>query len=415
MKLLTKTSISYLWVSFVVLLVMGILLFFVLKTAVSAEIREQLELELAKVVAETERGGKINSPLIRITAGTEAELNSPPIFSDTLIYDNLQNEEEGYYYLKQSKLVNHQPLTILVMDSYIGWDGYTKAILIIFVFMASMLVIAGALVNYRISKKVWSPFLSNLDLLKSYSVSSKQHLELKSSNIDEFEALNAVATGLINKARNEYQVLKEFTENASHEIQTPLSILKSRLESISQLAMDDELARFITDAKLAADRLSRVNRSLLLLAKLENDHFEDQQMMRLDSALIKNLTLMEDLFEQRDITISQHTELVSLVASPYLIDILIINLLSNLRSHAIPGSEGAVVLNQRGMSFSNEGAPLKFRKEQLFTRFGKGFNGYQGTGLGLSIVKQICILHNWTISYHYTNKLHTFQIDFSNQ
>lgn len=413
MKLLSKTSISYLWVSFAVLFVMGIMLFLFLKTAVSQEVKEQLELETDMVMADLMEGKPISSPLLNIRKLALKDLEKPLLFKDTLIYDRIQKEQEGYYLLRSVKLVKGQAVEITVMNTYIGWDGYVQAIGIIFILMAFSLVIAGAFVNYSINKKIWSPFLFNLSLLTKYSVSSKAPLELKASAIDEFEDLNLVIKGLVKRARIEYVDLKEFTENVSHEIQTPLSILKSRLESISQLPMDADLSRFLVDAKMAADRLSRVNKGLLLLAKLKNDQFEDIKMVQLDQILHTNLVLMEDLFEQRNLGLQQEIAPKEVLTSPHLMEILITNLLSNLRIHATPGTTVRIRLNAAGMEFANQGQPLQFPEEKLFSRFGKTFNGYAGTGLGLSIIKQICIINNWEISYAYRESQHIFSVNFS--
>jgi len=412
MKLVTKTSISYLWLSFVVLLVMGSMLFFFLKAAVSAEIREQLELELAMVTTALKAGQPVKSPMIEIDTVSKATWKLKPVFKDTLIYDAVQQEQEGYYYLKTYQLINGQAISIRVLNAYIGWGGYTQAILTIFIAMACLLVIAGAVVNHNINKKIWRPFLTNLNLLNSYSVSAQADLILQPSKIDEFEGLNRVILDLAKRARIEYVDLKEFTENVSHEIQTPLSVLKSRLENISQSPLDENFARFLLDAKEAADRLSRVNRGLLLLAKLKNDQFEDSKVIHLEEILIANILLMEDLFEQRSLSIDQKIEPVQLFGSPYLMEILILNLLSNLRIHAVPGSQVYLKLDQAKMEFVNEGPPLNFPVEKLFLRFGKSFNGYKGTGLGLSIVKQICVINNWKIIYSYAGGRHVFRVEF---
>lgn len=412
MKLLSKTSISYLWVSMAILLVTGVLLFFFLKTAVSAEIEEQLELELAMVKQDLQAGKVISFPLAKIDTVSYSMLKKPQVFRDTLIYDYVQKEYEGYYYLQKAVPIHNKTLQITVLTSYIGWDGYVKAILAMFVVMATLFLISGTLVNYRINKTIWTPFLQNLSILKSYSVSSGEQLRLNASDIDEFTALNTVVLDLTGRAKSEYENLQEFTENASHEIQTPLSILKSRLESISQLPMDATLSRFLLDAKQAADRLSRVNRGLLLLVKLENDQFENKTKIRLDELLMTNIALMEDLFEQRKLRINQEISPVMIFASVYLMEIMLINLLSNLRSYASPDSTANIVLDAYSLQFINEGPPLPFAHEKLFTRFGKSSHGGSGTGLGLSIVKQICLNNKWNIDYSYAKGRHIFTVKF---
>lgn len=412
MKLLSKTSRNYLWVSFTVMAITGVLLFFFLLKTVSEEIREQLELQSEMVTAELTAGKIIRFPLVQINSEKTAALYQPPIFRDTLMYDHIQKKKEGYYYLKQTRIISGKPVSIMVMTTHIGWDGYTEAIVIIFIVMACMLVFAGGLVNYFINRKLWTPFLLNLHQLKSYSVSSKTNLQLIPSPIDEFKELNIVIADLAKRARKEYTGLKEFTENASHEIQTPLTIIKSRLESISQLPIDAELANYLLDAKQALDRLSKLNKGLLLLAKLDNDTFPDQKRIDLGVMLRSITEQMEDLFEQRGIKIITDIQDKKIYGSPYLLEILISNLLSNMRLHAKPNGQIKIMLDNRQMAFSNEGDPMAFPEDRLFTRFGKTAAGYNGNGLGLSIIKQICIAHQWSIVYFYDKNVHVFEIKF---
>jgi len=412
MKLLSKTSISYLWVSFTVLAITGVLLFQLLRKFVSDETREQLELQTEMVAIALQKGKPISFPFVEITPLQAKKNDQLPIFRDTLIDDFVQQKKEGYYYLKEKKMILGVPFMITVMSANIGWDGYSQAILFIFIIMACLLLLAGALVNYFINKRLWDPFLINLERLKQYSVSSQTALQLVPSAIDEFKELNEVTADLAKRAREEYTSLKEFTENASHEIQTPLMIIKSRLESISQRSIDEVVARYLVDTKQAVDRLSRLNRGLLLLAKLDNDTFPDQEQVNLNVILQNLLVQMADLFEQRNMTLQTTIKAKKVDGSPYLLEILITNLLSNILQHAQKESEIRIELDANHMLFSNPGAPLEFAADKLFARFGKESKKQNGNGLGLSIVKQICMTHHWEITYSYLAHCHIFEITF---
>ena len=267
--------------------------------------------------------------------------------------------------------------------------------------------------NYFVNRKVWQPFLINLQRLKSYSVSSKDELMLDSSNISEFEEMNSALQELAEKARREYSALKEFTANASHEIQTPLSIIQSRLESISQFQLLPELARFVVDAKTATTRLSRVNKGLLLLAKLENNYFPDKQLVNLEDFLNTQIDQTEDLLLHKGLIVHREIESKAVEASPFLLEILISNLLSNILAHSSPNAKATISLKSNRMTFSNEGKPLNFSESKLFSRFGKGIDNYKGNGLGLSIVKQICIVNGWDITYSYDQGMHVFEIQLN--
>lgn len=412
MRLLSKLSYYYFWLSAFVLGITGMMLFLFLRHEVSKEIEEQLELQTDMVAEEIRMGRNVNFPLVQITRGNVQLMKLPRVFKDTLLYDRLQKESEGYYYFAESKKISNNYYRIKVMTTYIGWNNYSRTIIYIFMCIAVMLIILGTLVNYFISSRIWKPFLINLKRMKDYSVSSKEALELARTDVKEFQEMNFVLADLAARGRREYNALKEFTENASHEIQTPLSILRTRLESISQLPVNDDLARLLNDAKQAALRLNKVNKGLLLLAKLENDAFIDKQSILVHEVLKRNFDLMEDLFQTKALNVTLAIQHKEVFVSSSLMEILISNLLSNALSYSPVKGSVYISLTDEYLEIGNEGSPLTFEESKLFTRFGKGSPGLSGNGLGLSIVKQICISYEWNIAYRYAENQHFFKISF---
>lgn len=412
MRLLSKLSYYYFWLSAFVLGITGMMLFLFLRHEVSKEIEEQLELQTDMVAEEIRMGRNVNFPLVQITRGNVLLMKLPRVFKDTLLYDRLQKESEGYYYFAESKKISNNYYRIKVMTTYIGWNNYSRTIIYIFMCIAVMLIILGTLVNYFISSRIWKPFLINLKRMKGYSVSSKEALELARTDVKEFQEMNFVLADLAARGRREYNALKEFTENASHEIQTPLSILRTRLESISQLPVNDDLARLLNDAKQAALRLNKVNKGLLLLAKLENDAFIDKQSILVHEVLKRNFDLMEDLFQTKALKVTLAIQHKEVFVSSSLMEILISNLLSNALSYSPVKGSVSISITDEYLEIGNEGSPLTFEESKLFTRFGKGSPGLSGNGLGLSIVKQICISYQWNIAYRYAENQHFFKISF---
>ncbi len=412
MKLLSKISYYHFWLSAIVLGITGCMLFLFLRNEISKEIEEQLELQTNMVAEEIHMGKNVAFPLVNITKGNESLMKLPKVFKDTLIYDKVQKVTEGYYYFSESRKINGTPYRIMVMTTYIGWDNYSKTIIYIFLSIAALLIVLGTLVNYFISRRIWKPFLINLKRMQGYSVSSKEELELTLTDVKEFQEMNKVLIDLAARGKKEYTALKEFTENASHEIQTPLSILKTRLESISQQPLTVDLTRLLNDAKQATIRLSKVNKGLLLLAKLENNAFTDVQWVSLQDVLQRNFDLMEDLFEHKGLHVEQLIQNKLVYASSFLMEILVSNLLTNALSYTAANAKIIITLSEQTLEISNEGEPLSFPVSKLFTRFGKGAAGNKGNGLGLSIVKQICKINNWQVNYHYNNGMHHFSITF---
>lgn len=412
MRLLTRISIYFLCLSTIVLGIAGILLYIFLRNEISREMEEQLEMQLDMVASELQGGRKISYPLVDIRSGGEILMRLPKVFKDTLLYDHLQKETEGYYYFEESKMINHKPYRIRVMTTYIGWENYARTITYMFLLIATLLVALGTLINYFMNRSIWKPFLINLRRMQGYSVSSREELQLARTRTTEFQEMNTVLSDLAARGKREYTALKEFTENASHEIQTPLSILKTRLETISQVPLDSAVIRPLADAKQAVNRLSKVNKGLLLLAKLENDAFQDKRQINLRATIIHNYSLMEDVFEHKGIKVNQQLSDYSVFASQTLMDILVSNLMTNMISHAPADAAASIYLNAIQLVFSNEGPPLTFDAARLFSRFGKGIPGYKGNGLGLSIVKQICQVNGWIVEYTYKEHRHTFDIRF---
>ncbi|SDD38756.1 Signal transduction histidine kinase [Mucilaginibacter pineti] len=411
MKLLTKTSLHYLWVSGVLLLASCFLWFVLLKRDISAEIKEQLELEAELVIHEIKEGNPINFPLVKIEQGQN---NAVKIFKDTVIFDPLQQKNEDYYLLTQSRIINNRPYRITVTTAHIGWAEYFKAIMYMFVILVSLLICGGVGVNYLISKNIWRPFLKNMAILKGFSLAKNQDLALVKSDINEFEELNAVMTDFVTQARREYKSLQEFSENASHELQTPISIIRARLESISQLPLDTKAASYLVDAKQSLDRLSKVNKGLLLLAKLEHDNFPDLQRISLSVTVTDIIDQFEELFNSKRLHLKHDIQPVTINASPHLVNIMVSNLLSNMRNHTEPGKFVAVALSPDKLMFVNEGKLLTFSEDALFTRFKNKDAASTGIGLGLSIIKQICLVHGWVINYGYSNGRHHFTVFLKN-
>lgn len=410
MKLLAKTSLYYFYASFALLIVFGGLLFLILKNDISDEIKEQLDLQVEMISAELKQGHTISYPLTSIK---KINTLQPPHFRDTLIYDHFQKQIEDYYAFSTTKQIKGDYYVITVMTTYIGWEEYFKTIGLVFLILGALLLATGVAVNFFISRKIWQPFINNLSILKKHALSSKEDLVLMTTQTEEFEELNSVLIDFAIRAQNEYQGLQEFTENSSHELQTPISIIRSRLENLGQMDLIADNTRYLQEAKEALTRLTKVNKGLLLLARLSGTHFPDMQQVSLSSLLTNQVQQLEELFISKQLKL--HTDVADCMvnASPHLMDILLSNLLSNQLKYANAESILLITLNSQMIDFRNEGAPLPFAQSDIFNRFTKGDPKRSGVGLGLSIVKKICDLHQWSIVYAYEDGVHIFRINFS--
>jgi signal transduction histidine kinase len=211
------------------------------------------------------------------------------------------------------------------------------------------------------------------------------------------------------KAEEDYLLLKEFTENASHELQTPLSIIRSKLEMlIQEQDLSERQSEIVRSAFAAIKKLSRLNQSLLLLTKISNQQFNDLEEIPLDEKIESKLGQFRELWQTSGIEVSSHLLPATIRASPELIDILLNNLFSNASNHNIPQGVIDISLESRRLCICNTGLSVPLDPRRMFTRFYKGEQHTGHNGLGLSIIKQICEVTTLRPAYQFSGNRHTF-------
>jgi len=269
------------------------------------------------------------------------------------------------------------------------------------------------LTNRYILNGLWKPFYKTLIELKSFNISDNKSLNLKNTNVDEFNELNATVQGMSKKVKDDFQNLKQFTENASHEMQTPLAVITSKLDTLIQ---DEKLNSGqydqINDIYAATNKLSRLNQSLLLLVKIENNLIDDVELLKLDSLIEEKIKQFSELLTDKQIKLNATLVPKQISASKYLVDILLNNLFSNAIRHNINSGEITITLTGDKLIFQNNGIEMPLDQERVFERFIKSKRS-EGTGLGLALVKNICNKYSWQINYYYNVSLHTFEIGFN--
>lgn len=411
MKLLQRSLRYNIIITVISLAVAGILMYYLLKKEIIDEMREQLEYQVQGIHQSLENGHAVSYPLVEVEK-VDDHVAAYALFRDTLIYDPLQHKSEDYYYLLSVKENSTGNYRIRVMTTYIGWHEYSSTIFTMLFFTTVLLTLLNVAGSYFFNKRIWFPFFYNLDKLKNFSVSSDEPISLQSSTVVEFKELQKSLQDLADRSQKEYKALREFTENASHEMQTPLGIIQAKLDRMSQLEVSEELANHIVQAKSGVERLKKLNKGLLLLAKLDNNAYPDKTEISLDIQLRKQLELLEELLAGKKITTVVNIKPVKVYANLFLTEVMLSNLLSNAIRYTAPGNTIHLSLSGSILEISNPGAPLDFPENLLFQRFRKSSQNIQATGLGLSIVYQICQLNNWKVSYQYRESNHVFTVLF---
>lgn len=278
-----------------------------------------------------------------------------------------------------------------------------------------LLILLSGLVtiNWWISRRIWQPFYDTLEELKKFEVEKTPNVQLTSSSVKEFEDLNRAILQLTARDRQIYLSQKEFTENAAHEMQTPLAIFQTKLELLLQMNLSEPQAQVMESLMNVTSRLIKLNKALLLLSKIDSRQFSETELV--DAALLTStlLSLYEEEASEKSIALKLDIQSnFNLQFNATLIDILFSNLLSNAIRHGHLQSTVLITIEDGVWQIQNEGEPLAIAPEKIFDRFQKSTTHAASTGLGLAIVKEICDTSGLTIQYQFQNNKHRFIIWF---
>lgn len=342
---------------------------------------------------------------------------SAPSTKDTLFtiesYDSLHGGVIPFRRYVSGVHVQNRPYQLTIQESMVSSRDLVSAIVAIQAGLLIFLFLGLVFINRKLSRTIWHPFYKILERLKLYQLDKDTSIELPHSTTAEFRDLSSAITQLISNNRNAYESQKEFTENASHEIQTPLAVLTGKLDLLMQTELTEHQAELIGNIHASALRLSRLNRNLLLLAKIENNQFQTLEEVECGEMITNLLQQFEESIHSKIITIKYaHPEnTLSIKSNRALIEILLSNLISNAIRYAPTNS--AIVIERTAQYFeiSNEGAPLK-KPEAVFERFTREGTTFIGTGLGLAIAKKIVDQLGYRLTYEYKDGHHHFKIVF---
>lgn len=237
---------------------------------------------------------------------------------------------------------------------------------------------------------------------------------LEDSNIKEFSRLNTAVEKMMENSSKSYQLQKEFTENASHELQTPLAVFQSKLDILMQQQdITENQAVIIQDLYQMSGRVSRLSRNLLLLAKIDNRQYNLTEQVDVVKVLEDLMPYLESLADGLAIVKDFQVKTLRVKANRSLLESLVNNLVVNAVRHN--KTNGKIILSVTADSItvantSDEGA---LDASHIFDRFYRAEKRGNGYGLGLSIAKAVCDYHGWIINYEYRDGLHNFNVRFS--
>ncbi len=383
-------------------------------------IRQRIEDELSRSNFSDEEIESVVKLWSVIEPGTSLELVSLSSIPIDSVYEvtrisNFDGEVESdrFRALQSNIQANGKTYQLTTETNVEEADETLIAIAVDTIAFFALLLLGFLLLNRRISKQIWQPFYTTLDKLRDFDLNKNPALKLDSSDIEEFAELNQELEKLVVRSVSTYNQQKEFIENASHELQTPLAVLRSKMELLLQNEqLSKEQSELISSINAPLSRISRINKNLLLLAKMENQQFADSEEVDIVKLMDESLELLSDYITNKHISVERLIMGDSVIdCNPALLEILMNNLLINAITHNIENGVMLVEASKKGIAISNSGT-TELNTEKLFQRFSMSSANTQSSGLGLAIVKEICERYGWKISYRFENRLHVFSVNF---
>lgn len=408
MRLLTKTSLYFLLAMVPLLAAGGFYLFHQFSRELNHEMDAGLlydELQWARYIADqTENGGPfvLKTPELLIYPASAAPSPYPSI-TDTHQFQAIVNADIPYRQLSQVISVHGIPYQLIIRKSKVQQSLLVANVSRLMFFVFTGLIAITMLFNWYISKGLWQPFKRSLDKIRSAELQKMEAVNFDpATNVKEFDELNSALNTMAHKIHNDYVTMKEFTEDAAHEMQTPLAVVQSKLELLLQdTQLRDEQVSAIFEASTAIKRLAKLNQSLLLLAKIENNQYETTETVNLNQVTENYLRLFEEIIRDKDVTVE--TEFVApfqINMHPLLAESLVSNLVGNAVKYNYPGGRIRVLVTHNQYSISNTSQLPAIESSLLFKRFKKvRSEDDNSNGLGLAIVKKIADRHQLHITY----------------
>jgi len=334
-------------------------------------------------------------------------------YIDTMMFMQNEKSDEPVRLLKTVFLQNEKYYELKVATSMVEEDDLIKQLFISILWLYFGLVLSIIIFNNFLLKKIWQPFYQLLKNLKKFRLDKPEPLETIKTKVDEFSMLNDSVQKFVQRNIDTYTSQKHFIENASHELQTPLAISINKLESLAEDSrLNPQQLKLVGSALDHLERLTRLNKSMLLLSKIENKQFAEASPININELLQKITADFSDQLTFSDLksTIIEKSRSIQKM-NPDLAMILLMNLVKNAIIHNKPGGFVNIAIDANSLVVENSGIDKPLNGEKVFNRFQSEDSSSGSTGLGLAIVKSICDLYNFKVTYQYEQK-HIIAIHF---
>jgi len=418
MRLLTKYSRLIIGITLTIFLVAILAFYFTLKYVQLEQMDADLKIEEEEINSYVKQFNAIPTPMSVneqvIQFSSIAEPFKKREFKNIQVLEK-DGERELYRQLTFGVNAGGKYYLVRVSKSLEVTENLVAATLIITAVTIICILIALVVINRVLLKKLWRPFYQTLDLVKDFKVGNKTSTKFPRTDTKEFSQMISTLDQTINQANTDYLTLKTFSENASHEIQTPLAVIRSKIDLLIQdeglTERQDEILQTVSGS---IQKLSRLNSSLLLLAKIENNQFTEVEPIDLKEKVAQKMSDFQELWQMKNISVDAQLLNAEVKMNKQLADILLNNLFSNATRHNSENGNIAITLQNDELTIKNSSNEPALDRNKIFQRFYKPTPTREHNGLGLSIIKQICETFQIKIEYQYLENQHGFKLNWNN-
>lgn len=422
MKALYKVILGAGIIISILICLWSILFYVAIMHEIDDETEDSLELYAFRLIQKKNEGkldsilydGSNNSFFIEQITKEEASQMENMSFVDTNVFINERNETE--------------PCKRLVMPFYDVEDNYYKLtvytptlekyelrerILILIILIVVILISSVISIYYRVFQKSLKPLYILLSWHRNYQLGKeKQDFPDSNSNIKEIKELFDAAKSSTFRAEETYKQQKLFLGHASHEIQTPLAVSITQLESLLEdESLSEEQMQKIFTTLTTLRKMTKMNKSLLLLSKIENEQFNNREKININKVIKEKIEVFKETFSQKDITLTiEEKGILEVNLDAILCEMMINNLLKNAFVHNVQMGEIKIEIHKDKMMIGNSGKEKALNEKLIFNYFYKESNEQNSSGLGLVLIKSICNKNNLSVDYQFVDKKHTFFI-----
>ena len=421
MKLFNRVLIHLLSGIFIILLGWAVFFYLGIMSEVNDEVDDSLEDYSELIITRSLAGkelpahdsGSNNQYFLREVDESYVRSHQAISYRDSMIYIKEKNETEPARILTtlfKDKENRHYELSVFTPT--IEKRDLQEAIFHLLIALFATLLIAILVINIWVFRRSMKPFYQLLNWLDKYRLGQENEPLDISTYTTEFRKLNETVKRYASHSEEIYRQQKLFIGNASHEIQTPLAVCQNRIEMLMEdESLSEEQLSELAKTYQTLEYVSKLNKSLLLLSKIDNSQFVDSANVCINELVHRYMDDYQEVYDYKEIQITlNEKENFHLQINETLATMLITNLLKNAYVHNNEHGTIQIEIGKDYITFSNSGDLQPLDEKRVFERFYQGKKKEGTTGLGLAIVAAICRQCSLAVSYRFVNNRHEFHV-----